>query len=94
MSYDVNADDIRALFQSAFDAATNDTDISIESQYSLDIGVYDAGDHAVEWVVYYYTKDVKNLIRTRLKFRELVLSLSREKSIDLATPVTYFKVNA
>jgi len=92
VAYDIKPEDVRVLFQDAFEAAVNDADIMIESQYPLDIGVIDAGDHAVEWIVYYYTKDVKNLIRTRMKFRELILNLSKERLISLATPITYQKM--
>ena len=93
VSYDVKPESVRGLFQDAFNMAVNDTDIGIESQYPLDIGVSEAGDHAVEWVMYYYTKDIKNLIPTRLKFRELILTLSTAQAISLSTPITYQKMN-
>jgi len=94
VGYNVKPEDVRDLFQQAFEATENNTDISIESQYPLDIGIIDTGDHAVEWAVYYYTKDVKNLIRTRQSFRELILNLSIEHSISLATPSTFLKIDA
>lgn len=93
VGYNSKSEDVHNLFQQAFEATKNNTDINIESQYPLDIGVIDTGDHAIEWAVYYYTKDVKNLIRTRQSFRELILNLSIEHSISLATPNTFLKIN-
>ena len=90
---DVRAEDVRALFQQAFELATDNADIAIESQYPLEIGVIETGDHAVEWVVFYYTKDVKNILVTRQNFRELILNLSNKECISLATPTTYLKVS-
>ena len=44
------------------------------------------GDDAVEWALFYYTKDIRNLYKTRQTLRESVLKLSRKQGISLATP--------
>ena len=89
VSYDVKTQDVRDMFEQAYELASEEQGIYVESQFPLDISVVDAGDHAVEWGVFYYTKDVKNILKTRQNFIELILNTSKEKSISLATPMTY-----
>ncbi|MBX2840081.1 MAG: mechanosensitive ion channel family protein [Gammaproteobacteria bacterium] len=79
---------IKSMFNDAFMAACDDADISLEAQYPLEIRVQDTGDHAVEWRIYYYTKDELALIKTRQLFREYVLEKSVEHGVDLSTPLT------
>jgi small-conductance mechanosensitive channel len=94
VSYESSSADVRVLFNRAFEAAEQqDVGVNAEFQFPLDIGVFEVGDHAIEWVIYYYTKDIKNLIATRQNFRELILNLSKEQSISLATPTTYQRVD-
>lgn len=92
IGYDVDVNDVRGLFNTAFKKAVEDPEINIEDQYPLEIGIFETGDHAIEWVVYYHTKDIKNLIRTRQRFRELILKQSKEQAVNLATPLTYQKI--
>ena len=89
IDYKEDEDKVREMFETAFKNAVEDKDISIESQYPIEVGVIDAGDHAVEWCVYYYTKDVKNLIKSRQRFREMILVTSKQEGISLATPLTH-----
>jgi len=49
--------------------------------------VLDAGDHAVEWGVYYYTKQVRHLLQVRQQMRELILRQARKAGLSLATPL-------
>lgn len=80
---------VRKMFTTAFEKAVANEDILVEEQIPIEIGVIDTGDHAVEWCVYYYTKQVKSLIRTRQLFREEILKTSKETGISLATPLTH-----
>lgn len=89
IGYDVDAGKVRGMFGEAFKAAKDDTSNNIESQYNLEVGICDTGDHAIEWTIYYYTKDVKNLIKTRQYFRELVWITAQKHGINLATPLTH-----
>ncbi|MCU7920262.1 MAG: mechanosensitive ion channel family protein [Candidatus Thiodiazotropha sp. (ex Epidulcina cf. delphinae)] len=89
IGYEVEANKVRAMFAEAFNAAKDDGNSGIEPQYDLDIGISDTADHAIEWVIYYYTKDVKNLIKTRQYFRELIWTTARKRGIALATPLTH-----
>lgn len=89
IGYGVPAKKIKEMFTTAFDQAKEASMASFEFQYPLEISVIDTGDHAVEWAIYYYTKDVKKLIRTRQYFRELVLETSQQFGIDISTPLTH-----
>ena len=88
IGYDVTASDVRAMFESAFQAAVEDTEIPIENKHPLEIRVKDTGDHAIEWSVHFYTKDAFAIIKTRQLFREKILESSIANSISLSTPFT------
>ena len=89
VGYKVALNEVKTMFEAAFEKIKEDNDIPIEHQYPLEIGIVETGDHAVEWAIYYYTKDVKNLIKTRQNFREVVLVAANEHNISLATPLNY-----
>ena len=57
-----------------------------EEQYEPEIMVFDTGDYAVTWAVYYYIKDVKRLLSIRQMFRSYILEESIKSDISLATP--------
>ncbi|MCU7828786.1 MAG: mechanosensitive ion channel family protein [Candidatus Thiodiazotropha sp. (ex Myrtea sp. 'scaly one' KF741663)] len=93
IGYDVEANKVRAMFDEAFQAVKKDADSSIETQFELDVRINDTADHAVDWVVYYYTKDVRNLIKTRQYFREVIWATAKKHGIALATPMTHSIIN-
>jgi len=94
IGYDVSPEAVKAMFQEAYTAASNDESIPIESGHELEIRVGDTGDYAVEWRVYYYTKDMKSVIKTKQLFTEKVLNQSLKAGISLATPDLYERVDA
>ena len=89
IGYDVEQTRVQAMFHAAFEEAARNVDIRIEAQSGLEVRAADAGDFAVRWSVFYYTKNVKHLLRTRQLFLGLILKQAREKGIVLATPVQY-----
>ncbi len=89
ISYEESITNVKAMFNEAFERAIKDVDIGIQEQYPLEIGVENTGDFAVEWVIYYYTKDLKQLLRTRQSFLKLILKTSIEFDISLATPTLH-----
>ena len=93
IGYDTSVDAVKDLFTSVYEAAKLDKDIAIEDQYDLEYGVKDTGDHAVEWVFYYYTKDVDKLLLTKQRLLLLMLESSIDKGISLATPITLNSTN-
>ncbi|MEB8432191.1 mechanosensitive ion channel [Cocleimonas sp. KMM 6892] len=88
ISYDTSIDAVEDLFLTVYDAAKIDNGIYLEPQYDLEFGVKETGDHAVEWVFYYFTKEVDKLLLTRQRLLQLMLKTSIEKNISLSTPVT------
>jgi small-conductance mechanosensitive channel len=92
IGYDVSADQVKDLFEAVYEKAKDDADIALEEQYDLEYGVKDSGDHAVEWVFYYYTKEVEKLMLTRQRLLQLMLETSMEKGISLATPITHVPI--
>ena len=94
IGYDVSAEEVRAMFESAFQKAVLDEEIPIEEQHPLEVRLKDAGDHAIEWSVHYYTKDEFALIKTRQLFREKILEASLEAGIGLSTPFTVLQQQA
>jgi small-conductance mechanosensitive channel len=89
IGYDVSPDTVKDLFDTVYITAQNDSSIDIEEQYDLEYGINDTGDHAIEWVFYYYTKEVEKLMQTRQRLLQLMLETSVEKGISLSTPFTH-----
>ena len=94
LGYDVSKDAVRDLFDSVYSKAKEDAGIPIEEQYDLEYGIKDTGDHAVEWLFFYYTKDVEKLMLTRQRLLQLMLETSIEKGISLSTPFTHTSQNS
>jgi len=86
IDYAAKEEKVREMFLAAFEDANESREIAIDFQYPPEIGVSDTGDYAVLWTVYYYTKDVRNIIKTRQQFRETILKTSKKLGISLATP--------
>jgi small-conductance mechanosensitive channel len=57
-----------------------------EHQFEPEVMVIDTGDYAVKWAVYYYIKDVKQLLKIKQIFRSYILAESIRSDISLATP--------
>jgi len=55
--------------------------------------VLDTGDHAVEWGVFYYLKNVSEIIAVRQRLYEEILEASHEHGISLSTPQTHVVTN-
>ena len=87
IGYDDKPEHVREMFNAAFESAQEANEIAIEYQYPLEIRLEETGDYALEWSVFYYTKDVKNILKTRSGFREVIFRMSKERGIDLSTPL-------
>ena len=86
ISYDDSIDKVKKMFCSAFDKATSNKDLSIEAVHGLDIRTVNAGDYAVEYAIFFYTKDVKNILRNRFGLIEEILIQADKDNIKLSTP--------
>jgi len=89
ISYDVPGKKVRQMFTAAEKNIINNCDMRFMDENVLEVGIENTGDHAIEWAVYYYTKDVKALIKNRQKIRECILNTAMEFDISLATPITF-----
>jgi len=89
IGYEVDERKVKSMFKDAFDQVLLNETIEIEADRDPEFRIEDAGDHAVEWCVYYDTKREKKVLRTRQSIIELVLSTSKEHDISLATPITH-----
>jgi len=92
IGYDVAPEKVRQMFTAAQKSLEGDCGIQPGEANAFEIGVLDTGDHAIEWGVYYYTKNVKSLIKDRQTIRECILKTAKEFNISLATPITYVSV--
>ena len=89
IGYAVPPDDVRAMFETAFRHALHQDAITLEAHPGIEIRMLDAGDFAVEWGVFYYTKDVDRMLMTRQLFREQILASAAEQGISLGTPMQH-----
>ena len=89
ISYEVSSGRVKDLFETVYERAKEDPSIALQEQYNLEYGMKDTGDHAVEWIFYYYTKEVEKLMQTRQALLQLMLETSHEKEISLATPLSH-----
>lgn len=88
IGYDTKTDDVKAMLNDAFASFNNDANSAIDNSHPLEIRVLETGDHAVEWGVFYYIKDVNGLMTVRQSLNEEILEASYRHGISLSTPVT------
>lgn len=85
IGYEHSQSDVEAMFSRAFEALDNEEGAR-EEQHEHEVRVFDTGDYAVTWAVYYYIKDVKKLLSIRQLIRSYILQESLKSKISLATP--------
>lgn len=92
IGYDVDPDDVKDMFEQAFARAVEDSSIPMNEGHAMEVRVLETGDYAVEWGVFYYVNDkkkIKEMVKTKQLFRELILEESLKRNISLATPDLY-----
>lgn len=87
VSYEVTEKQVKTLFEKVMEEAVSDEAIAVEEKYEPEIRAVNAGDYAVEWSCFYYTKEARQLLKTRQLMLALLLRVAREQGISLATPV-------
>lgn len=92
IGYDVTPDQVKAMFNVAYDEIVKGSN-SVDDAHPLEIKVLETGDHAVEWGVFYYIKEVQDIIPIRQLFTETILNTSVEHRISLSTPKTHVVTN-
>jgi len=93
IGYDTSTDAVKIMLNEAFAKIAKDPENSIDDSHPLEIRVLETGDHAVEWGIFYYIKDVGGLIAVRQRLYEEILEVSREHGISLSTPQTHVVTN-
>jgi small-conductance mechanosensitive channel len=93
IGYDVSPKTVRSFFAQVENLLREEFDEHYESQHPIEVVIDDTGDHAVKWTVFFYTKDIKQLLKTRQVFREVILNLSIAEGLSLATPLTHVMNN-
>ena len=89
IGYDVTESQVRKLFDSAFKKIEAKETVAVEKQHEHEVRLLEAGDHAVQWGFYYYTKKPKELTQTKQRVGELILEASIDQGISLSTPFTH-----
>ena len=85
IDYQHSEQEVSAMINRAF-AKIDDREDAREEQHAPEVMVYETGDYAVTWAVYYYIKDIKRLLKIRQIFRSYILAESVKSNISLATP--------
>lgn len=93
IGYDVSSDHVKKMFNEAFDSIATDDNNMIDNSHPLEIRVLETGDHAVEWGIFYYIKEVGGIVAVRQRFLEEILEASHRHSISLSTPKTHVVTN-
>ncbi len=86
IGYDTPEAKVRSMFSAAFASAEQNPEILYERQHPIEVRLEDTGDNALEWMVCYYIKNVRQRLLTRQQLREVILLHSLEHRVSLATP--------
>ena len=91
IGYDVDSTRVRAMFDAAIAQATLSS-VPLCAEPPAEVKVLDTGDHAIHWGLLYYIQEADRLLEIRRNLREIVLNSANERSISLATPLTYTRI--
>jgi len=86
IDYQHSEEEVSAMINQAFEKV-DAFDKLRESQYEPEIYVYDTGDYAITWAVFYYIKDVKRVLSIKHIIRSFILKESVLSGISLSTPI-------
>lgn len=93
IGYDTSTANVKAMLNEAFGKIASDDKNIIDNSHPLEIRVLETGDHAVEWGIFYYIKEVNSIISVRQQLVEEVLETSHAHGISLSTPQTHVVSN-
>jgi len=86
VGYDTAEGSMHELVAAVFETLRKDGDSAVEHKYPPELRATDAGDFAVEWTVFYYTKDIRRLLTTRQTVLAAFIEEARARGVELATP--------
>lgn len=87
IGYDVEPKAVKRLFDEAFGRLRGSGDCQIEFAHGFDMFPVAAGNFAVTWAFFYYTKDLRRLVTTRYRVVGEIVRAARNHSVQLATPM-------
>ncbi len=89
IGYDIAPKAVRDMFAKVEDILKAEFDGFYESQHPIEVFIEETGDHAIQWNMFFYTKEIKQLLKIRQIFREVILNQALTDDISLATPLTH-----
>ena len=89
IGYDVPPERVKKMFQNAFENIKADPESFVEHQHAIEIRTIEAGDFAIEYALFFYTKDVRNLLSTRYRVIENIIIQAQQDGIALWTPILH-----
>jgi len=92
VGYDTPEERMQSFVNAVFHELAEDKDVPVEAASGPELRATDAGDFAVEWTVFYYTKDIRKVLGTRQRVLAALIAGARKHGVDLATPVLYTPV--
>lgn len=87
VGYAVQGDTIRSMLDTVFTQVEENKSPNVECQHGYELMAVNSGDYAVEWVLFYYIKDVRNILKIRADILERVVQEAKKQNLDLATPM-------
>jgi small-conductance mechanosensitive channel len=89
IGYDVPESRIASMFEAVFKQAEEQGDIQIDFRHPFELRSTDAGDYAVEWTLFFYSRKPEKILRNRHLLISLILRVAAEHEISLATPLLH-----
>ena len=86
IDYRHSSDEVTAMIMRAFEQIDQAESSRVEHS-DPQVMVYETGDFAVTWAVYYYIKDVKQLLAIKQIYRGYILAEATRSGISLSTPI-------
>lgn len=89
IGYEITESKVVKMFASAEKNVCNNPSVDVDGKYPMEVRATKAGDFAITWSLFYYTKDVQKILSTRQSVRSAIIEAARLANISLATPILY-----
>lgn len=87
IGYEVPDKSIRRMIDEALATLQKTNHVPVEFAHGYDLHTVSAANYAVTWSLFYYTKDLRNLVTTRYNVVAAIVAAATKHGIQLATPV-------
>lgn len=89
VGYDTPQATMQAFVDAAFAKLVESRDCVVDEASAPELRAADAGDFAVEWTVFYFTKEVRRVLATRQRVLEALIAEAPNHGVILATPMLH-----